>query len=197
MTETTQPFGIVLRKLLQRQQDVLVLLQAESPAGRQAVCSRGPGAGLGLRSLLGCQVCHRTAGWLQVPLWASVSLCIKGRCFTHCHEILTDLDMVFEQPVLLLRGSSRPSRKSMKPKAMIPGLAGSGVGSCLLCTSQNADAGEEAGAYLWTRAVVVLQEHTPCGEDSCLTTHLPGQQQEAGWLAKASLLEYLLVLEST
>ncbi|EOB08314.1 hypothetical protein Anapl_01493, partial [Anas platyrhynchos] len=44
--------------------------------------------------------------------------------FTHCHEILTDLDMVFEQPVLLLRGSSRPSRKSMKPKAMIPGLAG-------------------------------------------------------------------------
>lgn len=56
--------------------------------------------------------------------------------------------MVFEQPVLLLRGSSHPSRKSMKPKVKIPGLAGSGVGSCLLRTSQNADAGKEAGACL-------------------------------------------------
>lgn len=169
MTETTQPFGIVLRELLQRQQDVLALLQAESLAGQQAACSCGLGTGLGLRRLYGCQVCHRSAGWLQAPLWASVSLYIKGGCFTHCREILTDLEMVFEQPVLLLRGSSHPSRKSMKPKVKIPGLAGSGVGSCLLRTSQNADAGKEAGACLWTRMVVVLQEHSPSGEDSCLS----------------------------
>lgn len=67
MTETTQPFGIVLRKLLQRQQDVLALLQAESPAGRQAACSRGPGAGLGLKEAAWLPGLPPDC-WLQAPL---------------------------------------------------------------------------------------------------------------------------------
>ena len=46
MTETTWPFGTMLSKLLQRQQDVLAFSRAEGPAARQAVCPRCPGAGL-------------------------------------------------------------------------------------------------------------------------------------------------------
>lgn len=105
--------------------------------------------------LVGPRHCSGTRGTAdrQDRYWAAATgfgfSPYKMGYFSHCCEVFTHVEMVFEQPALQLRSSSYPSRKSMKAEVRSPGLAGLVAGLCSLQTSQNAAAAEEAELEWW------------------------------------------------